>query len=111
MDSFQQTLQTNGKLFSKFLIRFWIFGQKPKFFQNNSKALILMKLQSVIYQWIRLNELTLENNEKCFFNFKLVFKIFPKTRNFQPKTENFSRKLKISTENLKIFKRIARREY
>ena len=38
MDLSQQTLQTNGKLFFKFRIRFQIFGRKPKYFQKNSEA-------------------------------------------------------------------------
>ena len=56
MDSSQQALQTNGKLFFKFGIRFRILGQKqPKIYQKNSDAWILIELQCVIYQLIRLN--------------------------------------------------------
>ena len=55
MYSSQRALQTNGKLFSNF--EFVIFDRKPNLFQKKSEALILIKLQCVIYQWIRLNEL------------------------------------------------------
>ena len=94
MNSSQQALQTNGKFFLKFRIRFRIFGRNPKFFQKNSEAWILIKLQYVIYQWIRLNEL--------YKQMKSLFRI---------SFLNFDRKPKILAENRKIFKRIARREY
>ena len=56
MDSSQQALKINRKIFI-FWIRFQIFGRKPKVFQKNGEARILIKLQWVIYQWIRLNKL------------------------------------------------------
>ena len=34
-----------------------VLGQNPKFFQENSNARILIKLQRFMYQWIRLNKL------------------------------------------------------
>ena len=58
MNLSQRALQTNGKLFFfKFRISFRINGWKPKKFQTNKEASLLIKLQCVIYQWIRLNEL------------------------------------------------------
>ena len=57
MDSSQQALQTNGKLFSNFELVFEFFSRKPKFFQKNREAWIMIKLQCVVFQWIRLNEL------------------------------------------------------
>ena len=36
--------------------KFRIFGRKPKIFQKNSEAWIFIKVQCVIYKWIRLNK-------------------------------------------------------
>ena len=69
---------------SFFQISFRNFGLKPKNFPQNSEALILIKLQCVIWQWIRLNEFY--KLMKSFFhsNFKLVFE---KTENIQMNRE------------------------
>ena len=56
MDSSQQALQNIKKLFFKFRIRFRIIGRKPKNIQKNSDPKILIKVQCVIYQWIRLDK-------------------------------------------------------
>ena len=69
MDSSQQALQTKWKLFSKFRIRFRNFGRKLKNIQKNSEARILITLQCVIHQWIRLNELY-KLMESFFFKFR-----------------------------------------
>ena len=57
MDLSQRTLQNNGRIFFKFQIRFRINGQKPKNIQTNSEGSILIKVQCVKYQWIRLDKL------------------------------------------------------
>ena len=63
--------------FFKFRIRFRFFGRKSNYFQKNWEAWILIKLQCVIYQWIRLNEL-----------YKLMN--FFQISNYLPKTEKYS---------------------
>ena len=57
MDLSRRALQTNGKLFFKFQIRFRIFDWKPKIFQKNSEAWILIKFQCVKYQGICVDKL------------------------------------------------------
>ena len=71
MDSSQRALQANTKLFFKFQISFRNFGWKPKNIQNNNEAWMLIKLQCVIYQWIRLNELY-KQMESFFSNFEFL---------------------------------------
>ena len=44
-------------IFFKFQIGFWMNGQKSKNIQTNSDAWILIKVQCVVYQWIRLDKL------------------------------------------------------
>ena len=71
MDFSQQAPQTTGKIFSNFNLVFKILAKKQKFgklknIQKNIKEWILIKLQCVIYQWIHLNELSLQTNEKLF---------------------------------------------
>ena len=62
MDLSQRILQTNVKLFSNFelIFNFWQktenFDRKLKNIQTNSEAWILIKVQCVIYQWIRLEK-------------------------------------------------------
>ena len=71
--------------FSNFEFIFEFLAKNRIIFQRNSETRILIKLQCVIYQWIRLNELY-KLMEKLFSNFKFVFEIL--------------------TEKLKIFKQI-----
>ena len=54
MDLSRWFLQTNEFFFFFF---FLIIDRKPKNIQANSEAWILVKLQCVIHQWIRLDEL------------------------------------------------------
>ena len=73
MVSSQRALQTNGKLFSN-----GINGRKSKNIQTNSKASILIKVQTVqcvIYQWIRLDKLYKVANGKLFPNFDLCLSV------------------------------------
>ena len=74
MDSYRRSLQTNGKLSFKFQIRFWINGRKPKNIQTNSVVWILIKVQCVIYQWVRLDKLY-KLMENFFLNFGIIFRI------------------------------------
>ena len=67
------------KSFFEFQIRFLIFVWKPIFFQTNSEAWILIKLQCVLYQWIRLNELyklieSFFQISESFFELVTIFK-------------------------------------
>ena len=80
MDLSSRDLQINGKLFSIFEFVFEFFGRKPKFFPTNSEALILIKLQCVIYQWFYLDK-------QSFFRISL--RNYP--RKFRPKTEKYSK--------------------
>ena len=58
MDLSRRALQTNGKLVFKFRIRFSNYWPKTeKYFRMNIEAWILMKVQCVIYRWIRLDKL------------------------------------------------------
>ena len=57
MDSSREALQTNGKLFFLISNSFSNISQKPKNIQTNREAWILVKVQCVIYQWIRLDML------------------------------------------------------
>ena len=50
---------------------FLIFGRKPKKFRKNSEAWILIQLQCVIYQWIRLDKFY-KHMESFFFNFEFL---------------------------------------
>ena len=85
MDSSQRALQTNGKIFSNFEFVFEFLAENHFFFfQKNSEAWILIKLQCVIYQWIRFNELNelYKQMESFFFYFEVVFEFWPITENF-----------------------------
>ena len=57
IDSIQQALQTKGKPFSNFEFVFELFAVTPKNIRTNREAWILIKMQCVIFQWIRLNML------------------------------------------------------
>ena len=80
-------LYINNKLyklmdfFFKFRIHFQLSGRKPKIFQMKAEAWILIKLQCIIYQWIRLNELY-----KLMKRFLQISNYFS---TFSPKTENY----------------------
>ena len=65
-------------------------AENQKNIQTKSEAWILIKIQCVIYQLIRLDKLY-KQREIFFSNFKLVFEFL--------------------SENRKIFKQIARHEY
>ena len=80
MDSSQRTLQTNGKLFLQFRISYRIFDWKPNIFETNSEAWILIKVQCVIYQWIRLDKLY-KLMESFFQISKFVFELLAENRN------------------------------
>ena len=84
INGFISTSSTNlwKVFFFKFQIRFWIFGQKTKNFQTNSKAWVLIKLQCVIYQWIRFDKLY-----KLMESFLHISNLF---LNYCPKTEKYS---------------------
>ena len=71
MDSSQQALQTTVmEIFFKFI--FGIIGEQPKNIQTNSEAWILVKVQYVIYQWIRLDKLY-KLMESFFFQISKLF--------------------------------------
>ena len=53
----QRALQTNGKLFFKFQIRFLNFWPKTENFSKEFRIVNIDQVQCVIYQLIRLNEL------------------------------------------------------
>ena len=57
MDSSQQALLTNGKLFLKFKLVFKLLAGNRKNIQTNSEVWILIKAQYIIYQWILLDML------------------------------------------------------
>ena len=57
----------------KAFLKFRIFDRKPKIFQTNSETWILIKLECVIYQWIRLDKLY--KLMEIFLNFKFVFEL------------------------------------
>ena len=81
--SFFKILQTNEKLFPNFKLFFEIFGRKPKIIQKIGEAWILIKLQCVINQWIRFNELY-KVMENIFFKFQFRFQIIGwKPKNIQ----------------------------
>ena len=71
MDLSQRALQTNGIFFYKFQIRYQIIVWTLKNIQTNSEALILIKVQCVVYQWIRLDKLY-----KLMEDFFLISKSF-----------------------------------
>ena len=81
----RRALQTNRKLFSDFE-----FLARNRIKKKNSKTWILIKLQCVLYQWIRLNEL-----------YKLMESFF----------QILNSLLKFLAKNQKYFKRIAKHEY
>ena len=85
MDSSQQALQTNEKLFSNFKLVFLILTKKKmKNIQTNKEVWILIKLQCFIYQWITLNKLY-QLIEKSFSNFNFVSKLLAENRKiFKP---------------------------
>ena len=85
MDSFRRALQTNEKFFfSKFQISVRNFDRKPKNFQTNREAWILIKLQCIIYQWIWLDKLY-KLMERFVSNFNWVFKLLAENRKiFKP---------------------------
>ena len=56
----------------KVFFKFRIFGQKQNFFQKNIEAWILINLQFVIYQWIRLNELYKLMESFFKFRFQII---------------------------------------
>ena len=58
MDLSQRVLQINEKIFSNFEFVFKLaIDQNRKNIQTNSEAWMLIKVQCVIYQWIRLDKL------------------------------------------------------
>ena len=65
----------------KFWISVWIFYRKQKCFQTNSEAWILIKVQCVIYQWIRIDKLY-----KLIESFIQISNSFS---NYWPKTEKY----------------------
>ena len=74
MDSSQQALQINEKLFYKFQICFRNVDRKPKNIQkNSSEAWILIKVKCDIYQWIWLDKLY--KLWSFFSNFGIIFRI------------------------------------
>ena len=77
MDLSQRALQTTEKFFFKFQICIRNFGLKPKNFETNTEALILIKLQCVIYQWICLRKLY-KQLESLFSNSFLIIGWKPK---------------------------------
>ena len=73
--------------FFKFQINFQIIGRKPKNIQMNSEAWILIRVQCVIYQWIRLDKLY-KLMETFFFKFRIRFQIIErKPKNIQTNSE------------------------
>ena len=86
MDLSQRALQTNGKLFSKFQILFWSFGQKPKNIEKNSKAWILIKLQCALYQLFRPNKLY-KHTISFFFKFNSFRNFGRNPKNIQTNSE------------------------
>ena len=75
MDSFQRVLQTNWKFF--FLISNWfleILVQNLKNIQKNRNSWILIKMQCVKYQWIRLDKLY-KQMKSLFSIFGIIFRI------------------------------------
>ena len=71
MDLSRQALQTNGKLYF-FRIRFELLaGNREIFTQIACREYILIKVQCVIYQWIRLNKLY--KLMESFFKFRNHF--------------------------------------
>ena len=66
VNGFVPTSSTNlWKAFFKFRICFRIIDRKPKNIQMNRKAWILIRVQCVVYQWIRLDKLY--RLMECFF--------------------------------------------
>ena len=141
INGFVSTRSTNKwKVFFNFQIRFRINGQKHKNIETNSQAWILIKVQCVIYQRIRLDKLyKLMGN---FFKFWITFlNYWQKTeKNIRTNSEawilikaqcviyqwirlnklyklmesffsNIELVFELLTENRKIFERIERRGY
>ena len=78
--------------FFKFKIISSNFDWKPKNIQKNSEAWILIKVQCVTYQWIRLNELY--KQMESFFQISISF------QNYWPKTEKYSNLVNIDRSAL-----------
>ena len=66
MDFSQRALQTNGKLFFKFVVE--ILAGNWKIFKKKCEAWIFIKVRCVIHQWIWLQ---IKGN--FFFNFAIIF--------------------------------------
>ena len=67
------TSSTNKwKSFFKFQFVFELMVEKSKNIETNSEAWVLIKVQCVIYQWIRLDKLY-KLMERFFFKFKNLF--------------------------------------
>ena len=67
-----QALQTNGKFILNLFRIKSINGQKTENIQTNNMVWILIKVQCVIYQWIRLNKLY-KLMESFFSHFGIIF--------------------------------------
>ena len=88
MDSPRQALQSIGKLFSIFQKFKFVFDllakNRKKYSSKYSEALILIKVQCVIYQWIRLDKLY----KLMIFFFQIRFRIIgQKPKNIQANSE------------------------
>ena len=73
MESSRQALQTNGKLYFKFRIRFQIIGRKPKNIRTNRGVHMDIHQRAMCYTSIDSSRHALQTKGKLFSNFGIIF--------------------------------------